>query len=509
MSRIDPRLESVDAGLAAYVAARRWFRGKARTIAGCALVEAIPLPVEGKAEGERVWIGIARVSYAGGGNEDYVLPLTILDAGRAAASRAASPHLVVAERPGGEAVVDALGDERSLASLLPLFAHGALAREAESEIRFRAIGTSAVDALGGDVVPRPVLAEQSNTSIAYGQKYMLKVVRKLDEGVSADLEMGEFLTRVGYLHSPAVAGAVELVRGPGTAKGATVAILHRFVPNRGDAWSFFLERLARRRPAIGAADAKSADVLGEDRALLRLLATRIAELHGALGFRPDLAAFAPERITKDERASLAGSARASLGEAFASLASKRGSLAPELGARVATLLAAAPRLEARLADFAASDVVAWKTRVHGDLHLGQVLVAGDDFVLIDFEGEPARPLAERTAKRSPLADVAGMLRSLHYAAMSAARARRGDGGAEREMAHWYREAAAAFLDAYFEGARGTSLFEAGHSQTRALLDFYLLEKCVYEIHYEMNNRPDWIGIPLAGLAQLIEGADAS
>ncbi|WP_394824429.1 putative maltokinase [Pendulispora albinea] len=494
MSDVDPDLSGVEAGLASYVAARRWFRGKARSIAAATLRDAIPLPVDGR----RAWIGLVDVAYADGATDPYTLPLMTVDAEQAAAIRRERPHLVVRERADGGAVVDAVGDARVLRALLALIGRDAVIEHGGSVLRFRRTAR-ALEAV--DAEPRPIDVEQSNTSVVYGQSYILKVIRKIDEGVSADLEMGEFLTHAGYAHAPAVAGAIDLAYGG--AEPATLGILHGFVRNRGDAWAFFLGRLAQiaeRPPAPGA------DPLGDDRARVRLLATRVAEMHVALASRSDLAAFAPEPITRGERERMVEAVRGSLRTAFAELTGRRGSALPADAASLVAVLAPRARdFEARLDRFITREVAAWKTRVHGDLHLGQVLVSDDDFVIIDFEGEPARPLSERKAKRSPLADVAGLLRSLHYATVAAARAR-GTPEARGALQAWHVESSRELQRAYFAGTRGQS-FQTAPGDVQAMLDFYALEKCVYEVLYELNNRPDWVAIPLAGLAEWIERTD--
>jgi trehalose synthase-fused probable maltokinase len=494
---VDPELVALEGVLPVYVAARRWFRGKARKVERCTISDAIPVP----SGADRAWMAVVRISYADGANEDYALPLLVADASRAATMRTLRPHMVISERPDGGAVVDGFGDDRFLRSLLPSLAGDAVWRQGESALQFRRIGA---DLTSTTAEPRCLETEQSNTSIVFGEAYVLKLVRKLDEGVSADLEMGEFLTAAGYAFAPQVAGAVNLTRR--NREPATLAILHRFIPNRGDAWSFFLERLTGR---LGGGSVGEG-VLGDDTAQLGLLAARVAEMHLALASRPDLPPFAPEPLEREERARLAEAVGASMRAALGALASSRASLHADVAAPLARVHGRRGDLEAELTRFGDADFAAGKTRVHGDLHLGQVLVTRNDFVLIDFEGEPARSLAERRAKRSPLVDVAGILRSLHYASVSAARALANPGPeAFRAALDWHDAARAAFLEAYFTGVKGAPFLPPRENDARRLLDFYLVEKCVYEVHYEVNNRPDWLAIPLAGLAQLIEGRDAA
>jgi trehalose synthase-fused probable maltokinase len=461
--------------LPAYIAPRRWFRSKTRTIAEVSIAAALPLPLEGR----EVFFTVLRVRYAEGTDEEYVLPLTWVDD---IAFVQAKPHLVVSmlrfdgvDEPRW--LVDALGARAALQGILSLVARGATVQGPAGAFDFRTIAGASVCATGE---PRPVDVEQSNTSVVFGRECILKVVRKLDPGRSPDLEMGEHLTRAGYAHTPRLLGAVELTRGDG--EPATVAVIHAFVPNEGDAWSFTLARIR------GAA---SPDV-----AFVRPLAERVAAMHAALAAPTEDPRFAPEPIDRAEREALGEAVEASLARAFALGGSRAGALPPAAASRLRAMARSGDALSAATAALVAAEPCS-KTRVHGDLHLGQILVSGGDFVIIDFEGEPARSLAERKAKRSPAVDVAGMLRSLHYA--SAAAEVGGD---------WYRQAERAFVDAYVQAAAPCSVLPRSPEARGALLRFFSLEKCVYELHYELNNRPDWVDIPLRGLEMLFEEAHA-
>ena len=180
---------------------------------------------------------------------------------------------------------------------------------------------------------------------------------------------------------------------------------------------------------------------------------------------------------------------------------------PEQQAVVETLVPHKPEIDAEIARITKRRIDALRMRIHGDYHLGQVLWTGEDFLIIDFEGEPGRPLNQRRFKRNPLRDVAGMLRSLHYASAAALRDGRNRAGDVAKLepwaAAWADWASAAFLGGYLERARGTRLVPASNSDLALLLDFFILEKCVYEISYELNNRPDWLEIPLRGLVSLL------
>lgn len=414
----------VEAQLLEWLPKRRWFRAKSRTVSRVRVDDMVPLG------GVSLFFVVVEHD---GGCDDYVVALGF---------------------EGG--IHDVLDEPAIAASLLDLF--GTSPRQGmKTTVKFDR-APSFGEPRGSSITPRPVTTEQTNSSIIYGDTFVLKILRQLDEGLSPDLEMGEFLTLAGYRHAPALAGTITVER-PGR-RASTLGVLHHFTPNRGDAWTFTLEELRAGRDLTGRAE---------------LLGRRVGEMHTALASRSDIPAFAPEPISRPRRQAMVDAVERSLDHALASVARVRGQVA-------------VPGVHERLRRFVElpSDPIA--TRVHGDLHLGQVLFTGDDFVLIDFEGEPARPLAHRKAKRPPFVDVAGMIRSFHYAAMTVARE---TGEDERALA-WYRAVREAFLRGWRSAAR-----EPEHAE--AILDYCLLEKCVYEVNYEADNRPDWLDIPLAGL----------
>ncbi|HEX3769491.1 MAG TPA: putative maltokinase [Polyangiaceae bacterium] len=491
----------VEARLRDYIEPRRWFRSKTRAIASAALEDVIRLPIPGK----EVVLTVVAVNYEDGGSDRYVLPLTWVwgDDGEHLVN--ARPHLVVgAVTMAGEDLprwlIDALGDRHALAGVFDLVARGATVEGKRGKLVFRPIGGGMDPA---PVEPRPIESEQSNTSVVFGETCIVKIVRKLEEGTAPDLEMGEFLTSAGYASTPRLLAAIELAR-PG-AEPATVGAAHAFVRNQGDAWTFALGRIARAWDRPAAAD---------DGAWVGPLARRVAEMHAALASPTADPRFLPEAVDRPEREALGRAVEASLARAWALAGERAARLPSDAAARIEALRGKDKAYAECIRRFVESDGPVIKTRVHGDLHLGQVLVAGDDFVLIDFEGEPARPLAERKAKRSPFVDVAGMLRSLHYASVAAWR---GDAGSTKAVEEatargarplaeaWNAAAQREFLRHYSEAAHGRSVLPPELAAREALLHFYLLEKCVYELHYELDNRPDWVTIPVFGLESLVEG----
>ena len=348
--------------------------------------------------------------------------------------------------------------------------------------------------------------EQSNTSIRFGRHAMLKLYRRFEPGLNPDLEIGRALTAAGYTHSPAVLGSLEYAGQ--SYETATVAIVHRFVENQGDAWRFTLNELEGELmnspgPAMCASSAY-ADAAA-------LLGRRTAELHLALAQDTADPAFAPEpggpgywRSLRDRMIRSVEDALTLLGRRLQDLHAPNRRLATLVLESKAVLLS---RVEAPLK----RNPQAVRIRCHGDFHLGQVLYTGRDFVIIDFEGEPARPLAERRAKHVPIVDVAGMIRSFHYAASVAldrAGNRSGDderrSELEQRMGQWYRSATDAFLTGYAESAGRAPFLPEKSEDQDMLLDAYLIEKACYELSYELNNRPSWAGIPLSGLLQLAQ-----
>jgi maltose alpha-D-glucosyltransferase/alpha-amylase len=319
--------------------------------------------------------------------------------------------------------------------------------------------------------------------------------------------MGRFLTDVaGYGHAVPVAGSVEFVAKDGSVW--VLALLQAQVANQGDAWSYTVDQLARLLEAQRGSEADPrADVEAmADR--VQLLARRVADLHVALGRRSEVKDFAPEPVTAADLAAWSAGVRAECQRTLALLPSRAATLSEPFAALAARVGAAGAALDERIAQAARIAPVGLKTRLHGDLHLQQVLIMRDDFLIIDFEGEPQRTLAERRAKHSALRDVAGMLRSFDYVRHTALQ-QSAQGTAEYERLapiarQWERRMRQAFVEAYRDVAVGGGLYAsaAAFDAARPMLDLFELEKALYELRYEIDNRPDWVGVPLAGIAEL-------
>lgn len=441
---------------------------------------------------------LVRAAPAGQAPQTYFVPLA-----EAAADQEVDPAAVVGNlRLDAREVrlVDAVSDDRFVRALLEGIRDAAAH---PNGLTFRRTTAFRDPAPGAVPSIARVAAEQSNTSLGVGDA-MLKVFRRVYAGVHPEIEMTGFLTeRTAFRNAATLLGFVEWQ----TDGGPTVLCgLQTRIPNQGDGWTYAVEALTRIAP--GGAPAEHRKVV----ALAAQLGRRTAELHRALAGPSDDPAFAPEPLTAAHLAQWAESVRAQAEAAFAGLRQAGARLAPSAGSLARRLLEREPGVAARVAALTAEPVEAWITRLHNDYHLGQVLVSGDDVFVIDFEGEPLRPLAERRAKHSVLRDVAGVLRSFGYAAAAAARrlepeARIAAAPVLDASAH---EMSRAFLDAYRRTMRGCPSFPV-EVQARRLLELFLLEKAFYEIRYELANRPDWVEIPLAGVIALLEGSpsDAS
>ncbi len=385
-------------------------------------------------------------------------------------------------------------------------------------------------------VSRPSV-EQSNTSIIYGDRLILKIFRRLQPGINPDYEIGRYLTeRVHFPRVPAVAGALEYRMTAETS--ITLGLLQQLVESQADGWrhatdvvGLFFEAVDgraapdHRMPATVTEMAEAApplavrDVMSGYLTTAETLGRRTAEVHLALASDASQPAFAPEAFTKDDLRTLATDATAQarialqgLRERLAAPDSASGSLPEDIAQQVQELVAAEDRILQRIKSAPSLEFTATKTRVHGDYHLGQVLWAEGDFYILDFEGEPARPIAQRRQKQSPLKDVAGMLRSFGYAAYAGlfahAATRPGHFSQLEPWARiWLVWVSAAFLKGYLGAAGDAQFIPAEPSQRDTLLNLYVLDKALYELNYELNNRPDWIRIPLQGILDIVNRDD--
>jgi maltose alpha-D-glucosyltransferase / alpha-amylase len=500
------RQQLEEQALPAYLARQRWFASKGTDVKRAESKSRFVLP--GRSGN---WLlATFRAHLADGRSEDYFLPLAAeWDTPSSALPPADSNEAIAGIRKGNESgkLKDALADPRFVADLVRAVGEKMTLAGINGSLRFN--DTHAYFHLQSEDERniRRLGAEQSNSSILIAGKMVLKAYRKLERGVQPELEMGRYLTDVaGYHNTPPLLGSIEQSENDG--QPTALAVVQGFVANQGDGWSFTLNHLKRIFGGILKGEAGEAGN-GAYAGLAERLGVRVAELHHAFAIESGDTAFQPEPITVSDVAGWKRQIQSEAETTFGLLANSESMLPPEQHARVQSMMGKKDQILSLISGFKLEDASSLrKTRFHGDLHLGQVLVAEGDFYIIDFEGEPARPFAQRRAKHSPLRDVAGMLRSLNYAAWSALF----DAGAgdpekikalEKPAADWEREASRAFMQGYKKTIEGCSSCPAGAETFARLLDLFVLEKALYEVRYELANRPSWLRIPVEGIMTLL------
>jgi maltose alpha-D-glucosyltransferase / alpha-amylase len=529
--RVDGRSRvGLERALTNWMPHRRWFAGKSRTIRSLSVVDSIEL-TDGDA-GHPADLLLVSVEYAQGEPELYSVPVCVISADEADGVRNERPDLVIArvkrrDEQGPALLVDALVEPAVTVSLARMAVRPRPRRGARGEVRGASTPSLRQLVRTGKLDVSTLGGEQSNTSVLIGDRAILKLYRRLSEGVSPDLEVGRHLQ--GRFDSAAsLLGSVEYQRRRG--EPITLAVVHDFVPNEGDAWSYALDRLtgyyervlARSEPLDPAdfptdligpdaeAPAVVHDLFGPFFASAELLGQRTAEMHCALAAGDD-SAFAPEPFTRLYQRSLYQSILNEVRATLRAVRARRSSLPPDLEGLFDENFER--RSFARLELLRSQRLNTVRTRVHGDYHLGQVLWNGRDFVIIDFEGEPDRSVGQRRLKRSPMRDVAGMVRSFDYAAQFGLRQEVELGlvpdfaTATERLGPWGRLWTAwvsrRFLDGYVATAGDRPFVPDNKADRRLLLDLFLLEKVCYEVRYELDHRPDWVAIPLRSLADLV------
>ena len=402
----------------------------------------------------------------------------------------------MADEPFCRAMVEGIGANRELK------AEGGTLRFSPSDAFVNIVG----DALQG-ATPLQRLTASSNSISLLGDRLFLKAYRRLHNGVSPELEMGRFLTdAVDFKHCVPVAGSVDFHATDGAVY--TLALLQAQVTNQGDAWSYTVDQLARLLESYGNIEEEIHDNMHPMVERMQVLARRIAELHIALARRTGNPAFDPEPVQSVDIKRWIAAVEDECRRTLELLSQHSGAWEKPLAELAERVAEATPALIARINRGLLSAPAGVKTRLHGDLHLGQVLICLDDFLLIDFEGEPQRTLEERRAKHSALRDVAGMLRSFDYARHAAlqqsAAAKPSLDRMTQVARQWERSMREGFLQAYGQVAVEGGLYAsvADFAAAAGLIDLFELEKALYELRYEMDNRPNWIGVPLAGIAGL-------
>jgi maltose alpha-D-glucosyltransferase/alpha-amylase len=527
--------QALEAVLPDYLRRCDWFGGKARPIQAVELTEMIPVPVKTPVG----FITLVRVEYTEGEPETYVLPLTCAMGGRMAQMQDAQSvvaHLRISDTAQDDhgVLYDAMTDTRFLTALFRGVSRGqrfAGTCGAVQTSRLRAFRSLLQSAR--DVQPALVKSRQSNTSVVYGNQFILKLYRRLGEGINPDVKIGRYLTEKRQFPNIApLACSLEYYRNK--EEPMTLAILQRFVVNQGDAWHSTLETLGRYFKKVLAQQDNVLAIVGSQKPLLalldedlpgsatelfeayletaRLLGQRTGEVHVALAQAPDDSDFAPETFTDFYRRSLYHGLLSQANRTLQLLRRNLEALPTAVQEKARQVLEQQAEIRQRFQALRDSKIMAMRLRCHGDYHLGQVLLTGNDAVIIDFEGKSGRPVSVRHIKRSPLVDVAGMLRSFHYAAYTplfdhAAGLRPEDVASLEPWARfWSLWVSVVFLKAYLGAASPGGFLPRAQDQLQALLDAYLLEKLFDELSEELTNRPDWVKVPLCGILQLLQAA---
>lgn len=511
--------------LAHHAITQRWFRSKGRQALQKTIRDRILLE-EGE---ERFLLVLLQIDYSAALSETYVLPLGFLRDSVQREQSGLHPScflgtLQISNTKESGQLFDATSS-RAFQQLLLKKLQGSLRiHGVTGDLVFVSTPLLEQSLSENSLVPRYQELDQTNSVIFYGNQLVLKLLRVIEEGVNSEVEMLNFLAKKPQRLAPRAMGHFEW--HPPTGETAVFGILTEFVNNQGTAWTLFsdtlrsfFERVLTQDlscpPAVPPSLTQQTPLPDDWSALVEplpslvaLLAHRTAELHLALASDAITPAFAPEPFDILYQQSLYQSARGLLGRTAEQLRHHQEGLAAPIQAQIKGFLESLPRLNNRIRDVLVGRFEALRIRCHGDLHLGQILFTGSDFVLIDFEGEPARSLRERRYKRCPLRDIAGLLRSFEYAAEAGLRQSHIRPEDAERLTPWAQSWAEwltiIFTSTYLEHVQQAHFVPPPGQDFQRLLRFYMIEKCIYEIGYELNNRPDWLPIPLIGIARLLE-----
>ncbi len=517
----DPRGLLESRVLPQYLPRQRWFGGKSRAISSCRITDWVQLS-------STAGLMLVDVAFGGEHRERYLVAPALATGEEAERIRADHPDAVLSAVMAGGipgVLFDVVAREQCCLDLERLIAEEAERPGAHGRLSGRAgRGLTQVVRTEEPWSVKRLSGEQSNSSIVFGDQLILKLFRRVVDGPNPDVEVGRYLTEVaGFGGIPAFAGALEYHGENG--KSATLALLQRLVPNQGDGWRWFQEELGRYveraltlplpeavppNPMDDGDEPLSPDLdelLGISDDAAATLGRRTAELHLALATPSDDPAFAPVAMSAADWDHLAAGIRTRAIGAFNMLKAAIPRLPDELVDQAIRVLGLRSQVWTRVDRLTQLTPGPLRTRVHGDFHLGQVLRVGTDFVMLDFEGEPSRPLEERRGKYSPLKDVAGMLRSFGYAAQVAlmAHVARRPGDLERLLpwaSLWERSVTCVFLRAYRQAAGPAPFLPTDLRELRQVLEAFVLDKALYELQYELDNRPNWVRVPLTGLLDL-------
>jgi len=516
-----------------YLKQCRWFGGKGKPVRATNIVDSITISGEGNSS----HLLLVEVFYVGAPKETYLLPVSFVTQQEALETIHREPQSIICElelKDGEGVMYDGAYDQQLRNDFLKIITGSQNIRSRHNKLvgrRSRKYGRR-FDAKKSNPGSRVLKGEQSNTSILYEDSFFLKVYRRLESGINPDAEISKYLTEhTNFTNFPSYVGSLEWQRE--NSDSLAIGLLLEYVPNESDAWTYTLESVGRYLTEAATKKKILEDLINPPCSILEidpknippvlldlispiyidlvcLLAKRTAELHLALASLSSYADMAPEPFSVLYQKSIHQSMRALTLKIFSELENNLSSLDDEISKEVREVLNAKQDILKRFRNLTSRKISGMKIRIHGDYHLGQVLYTGKDFVIIDFEGEPARPLSERRLKRSALRDVAGMIRSFHYAANGATILRPVMQTADPEDIRkltdlWYYWVTGVFLSSYLERA-GEAEFLPGNKQDfEMLLGAFLLEKAIYEVGYELNNRPDWLMIPIRGVRQLLKG----
>ncbi len=505
--------------LTVFLGRQRWFTSKGKTITANTVHGVYPVTDDNV-------LMVLHVDFADGSRETYQLPLAQLehvdDQKKYLRSHA---NLVLLKIPGGPHIVDAVPLPQFRKALFSMIKGGANTPSGLNCEAGKLLDKSAskVDS----VVPA---IDTSNTAIIFGDRYFFKLFRKLDPGLNPDLELVRYLSDMtAFSHCPPYGGSIG-VGSMNDNSYLNLGMLSGKVDNRGDAWEYFQELL-------GSFFASTASVDDESIERARLLGQRTAEMHLALSGESAVvdtskgqvsvmqegtgaygagaaagAMMVPEAMTAEYRKEITTAATRLLTRQVRELKDKLQDLPASLQPLAQRVLDLEPELTSRLQRLISAEMEVSLIRIHADYHLGQVLVTNDDFYIIDFEGEPLLSIPERRRKRPALKDVAGMVRSFHYAANGQillnpdAYLGRNPQALAQRADEWFRTVSSAFLEAYYTTAGNAPFLPASAEERKLLLDLFILEKAVYEVAYELNSRPDWLSIPLTGVIAVMDEA---
>lgn len=513
--------------LPAYMQRCRWFGGKGRVVQGLRVQDLIHIPIDDLPAA----LLTIEVTYNEGLPEVYQLPLAFLaltdEDYKNLPEKALIANLQLNENVG--VLIDAVYSDAYRNALFRFIQQSRKLKLTNGSLYFYIAENTAAPFVEGAINSRVLNAEQSNTSLIYNNKYFLKLYRKLDHTINPDLEITRNLTdKTNFKNSPRFVGAIEWLSPDN--RQMVLGMMQEVVANEGDAWEYtrdvldrYFERVMVRPPGM------KPEMVCEDLAqplefesfsdpmkeivgslspqLMALLGHRTAEMHLALASHPEEKDFELEPFSLHYQRSLYSSLQSQTRASFDNLQKSIAQLPEDIQDEAREVLEMKGEVLQQFKRIFDHKINTMKIRTHGDFHLGQVLWTGKDFIIIDFEGEPARAYSERRLKRSPLRDVAGMIRSFHYQSYSRL-IENGKDISRYELEEWadcwYNYISRFYLQSYRQHVQNNDFIPDNEEDFRILLDTFLLEKAVYELNYELNNRPDWVLIPLRGIKSIIK-----